>query len=306
MNRIYIFLASLTLSAAFMLPAAPSILRAQAINGDFEAWEYNGLDTSTIRPVGWAADPIGSTRTDRAQTGTYAVRVWNWYYYGKGSVVLGKGSHSWISYGNEGMPIANKPVRLTGHYLYEPGRNNGRSDSGIVMVMLKRYNQERRTYDTVALGRAALPAADAYTPFVMDIVDRMPGVMPDSITMVIISSDSGFCDVDSDGRCCYLSVDDLRLSTAAGTAYGIEALTGGVEVVPNPVRAQASIRLGGISEGCFSVRIYTADGRWVRTLRVDEQREVAFDRAGMPSGAYMFEARNLRDRVIGMGRFVVD
>lgn len=306
MNRIYALLASLTLTAAFVLPAAPSMLRAQAINGDFETWEPNGLDSATMRPVGWTADPFGSARTDRAQAGTYAVRVWNWYYYGKGSVVLGKGTPSWISYGNEGMPIANKPVRMTGYYLYEPGNNSGRSDSGIVMVMLKRWNQERRAYDTVALGRAALPAVDAYTPFTMDIVDRMPGVMPDSITMVIISSDSGMCDVNGDGKCCYLSVDNLQLSTAAGTAYGIEALTGGVDVVPNPVRAQARIRLGGIGEGRFSVRIYTADGRLVRTLKADEAREVAFDRAGMPSGAYMFEARNLLDRVIGMGRFVVD
>lgn len=292
---------------AMLLTIAACGAGAQTIDEGFEQWK-EALGSEA--PVGWSGSAAGCGIDSAARSGRFAASVWNWYYYGKGFFVMGEGlDHPSIPYGLDrtGTAIDFKPARITGYYRYRAGdiAEGEQADSAVVLVLLKKYNHETGRPDTVGYATAFLKPVDDYTPFTIDIIDAAPGMMPDSIALALISSNSGFCDVQSAGTCYYFTVDDLRLASPSGVSLSVADLLGQARVVPNPVWTVARITWDGGTFHPRMLRIYDVRGNLMRNVEGITGGGVTFDRSGLAPGSYIFELREAAGNAAVCGRFVV-
>lgn len=286
--------------AVLMLIGLTQVASAQIMTEGFETWD--SVD-GRVRPRGWVTDMIGVGKTDTAHTGEYAVSVWNWYSHVAGRMVTSTYPYALFEFERAGVPIGYKPARLTGYYRYELRSNGGKSDSGLINILLKRYNASRGMSDTVGLAEKRLGPAGVYTPFTVEISDLAPGVDPDSIVIVVASSVDAVCE---EATCCYLSLDDLALTTASGVSYDADRLFEAVEVYPNPVRSLARIEWESSSTRPHRLLIYSLDGRLVRSIDGLTGSSATIDRSGLAAGEYLFEVRDESGGAVRRGRFIVD
>lgn len=268
----------------------------------FERWD--SVETHEA-PPGWYGGAFGSGKVESSHTGRYAASVWNWYFYAKGYMITGRQGESYIDLAQAGVPINYKPSKLTGYYRYDLGLNQGRSDSAVIYVMLKRYNAETGEPDTIGFAKKLLGPAAHYTPFTLDIPDRAQGILPDSITIAFVSSENGFCSNDTDGTCCYLSVDDLQLSVPSGVSYDAGALFSRARVYPLPLRTSGRIEWSARPGRSYTLRLYAITGALVRTVEGLTGGSAPIDRDGLPSGEYLFEIRD-GDELTGRGSFIAE
>ena len=78
-----------------------------------------------------------------------------------------------------------KPVKLLGYYKYQPVG----ADSGIIMVLLSKYNTVTHSRDTVAFNQKVIKSAvTTYTAIDMPIIYHTTSVTPDTITFLAASS----------------------------------------------------------------------------------------------------------------------
>jgi len=264
---------------AAALPAAAQTLP----NTGFESWTF----TPDTMPSGWTGDVYGSGQSTDSHSGTYAAEIWNWYYYAKGYLVNGSSANytpapMWFD--KFGTPCTAKPARLEGWYKYDA---NMSTDSLVVMVMLKRWNTGTMSVDTVAFTEKHLPEAITYTPFTVDLSDRMPSVAPDSIVVVFASSINAFCDANGNGRCCYAQIDDLSLS---GTLFvnepGKEAR---LDVYPNPFGSQLIVD-SELQEG--ALQLYSFDGRLLEEIQLSGARQTALSTEKLAPGVYFLQVKS--------------
>lgn len=289
------------LSAVAIVAAATAAV-AQIPQESFEKWD--SVETVEL-PPGWYGGQFGSGKVESAHSGRYAASVWNWYYYAKGYLITGPRGTWFVDLAAAGVPIDYKPTKLTGYYRYDLGRNQRKNDSAVAYVMLKRYNPETGKRDTIGFAKKLLGPAAAYTPFTVDIRDYAPGILPDSITLAFVSSDSGFCEGESDGNCCYLSIDDIQLSLSSGVSYDARPLFDAARVYPTPLRSSGRIEWSARAGTSYTLRLYSVSGALVRTVDGLTGGSARIDRAGLPSGEYLFEIRH-GDGVAGRGRVVVE
>jgi len=285
------------------LVLAPIAATAQE-NESFETWEES---QGREQPVGWRGSPFGVGKSEAAHGGKFAATVWNWYYYGRGYLFNGPGEPFWFELDRGGTPINWKPTSLTGYYRYNVDSNNSsKNTSGIVAVMLKRWNPQTQRPDTIGFAEQRLPPSPTFRQFTVSIRDYSPGIMPDSIVIGIISSDSGFCAVESSGNCCYLTVDDLRLSSTSGVDISVANLFPTVRIFPNPASdGRGSIAQWGTSSGGpFTLRIIATNGQIVRTIAAIEGTETMLHPQNLPAGNYLIEVRNSRGEAVGNGELL--
>jgi hypothetical protein len=272
---------------------------AQVPDEGFERWDSI---PGGEKPPGWSGGPFGFGKAESPHRGDFAASVWNWYYYAKGYLRSGNVQNSLpgiLDIG--GVPISYKPVKLSGYYRYVLGENGGKNDSAVLRVMLRRYNAGAGRIDTIGYAAKRLGPAGAYTPFSLDIPDYAPGVDPDSVVIEFMSSDSGFCNVESNGNCCYLSVDDLYLVTASGVPHNAVSFFESVRVQPNPMTVEASIRWDAAPGREYRLLVYDVAGRLVRTA-AGLTGVATLDRAGLPPGEYLIEIRDVAGTVAARGR----
>lgn len=282
---------------------APVLTCGQVVNGGFEDWEKRGPGE---HPVGWYSNGIGVGKTETSHNGRFAVTVWNWYYYSRGYVVSGEAEASWLDPERGGVPIGFKPARLSGFYRYELGSNSGKKDSAVVVVVLKRFNVTTQTPEVISTSALRLGPAAAFTPFSLDIEQGASDAMPDSIAIALISSDSGFCSVESDGTCLYFSVDELRLENSAGLPFDAMTLFERASVTPNPVRGIARAVWPLSSGRAVRVAVYTAAGTLARTIQGLSGSEAFISSEGLAVGRYFFEAIGADGRIVARGSFAVE
>ncbi len=283
---------------------APCAAWAQLPNPGFETWEpRNGSET----PAGWYSGGLGAGRTRPAHSGQNSVTVWNWYYYSRGYVIAG-GSETANLFALErtGVPIETKPARLSGYYMYDVGPNQGHSDSAVVVLLLKRYNRSADSVEIVGSGTLKLPPAAEYTRFVLNVQDHMPGINPDSIVVALISSDSGFCGLESDGTCCYFTVDDLTLDLASGVSLDAGQLFAPAAVHPNPMRGAARLEWTDPGSRASRVVIYDARGAVARTITNPSGGACLLGGDQFSAGAYRFAVIDALGNTMASGGFVVE
>jgi hypothetical protein len=281
------------------------VARGQEINGEFEQW---GMVNDRDLPFGWSGSSFGVGKVEGGNSGSFAASVWNWYYYGKGVLMLGEnGDGMNIPYlDRTGVPISFKPTRLTGYYKYRLGvTHDGTVDSAMIVLLLKKFNPATRTCDTVGYATGYLMAAEEYTPFTIDIIDAAPGVQPDSIALAFVSSATGMCHIQGDGTCYYLSVDDVRLSASSGVSYGLNELLPEARVYPNPARGSVHVEWGENLERPHRLRVYGLSGRLVREIEGINGSNTSLDGTGLPPGEYLFDLAGDGGTVAARGRFVI-
>lgn len=285
------------------LLAAPILLGAQQIRGDFEQWDSVNVNNVTEEPSGWKFETgFGAGRDSSAYSGKWAVQIWNWYNHVPGLMVLGdvrpKGGQI-----AGGMPIAGLPQKLVGRYKFVPGVIQQGEDSAFIRVRLKRYDAGNGRTDTLTAVDMKLGASDAWKPFEMMIPAPADGAMPDSVMIAFASSEHTYC---KEAYCCHLTLDDVALVASSGVPYRMEGgkLVPAV-VAPNPLRSVASISFDGASDGQYQIMVVDAAGSTVRSMDVVGNR-VDLERGDLAAGGYLFIVRDANGATVASGRFVAD
>ncbi len=266
----------LTILVALFVPFAS---QAQVVNGNFE-------DLNDTLPTNWYMGDFGSgLKTSYVQTGTYALAVWNWYYYAKGFVVNGdKDALQFGQMQGSGTPTTEKALRLTGYYYYDTTGKGTNIDTALITVAYRKWDSTNLVYDTVALGVKHLLATTGGAPiaFSVPIVDLAPGIEPDTVLIYIQSSLDGFCDVSGNGNCLYLYVDDLKLETTTGI---IDAMGGfnQTKMYPNPTNDAITVMAETHNT---QFQLYDLAGKLVNTANLN-QGDNKLSLSAIPAGIYM-------------------
>jgi|GEM_PF-2287040 len=296
---------SLAVAALVLVATISGAALAQLVNGDFEQWAQR---SSILMPAGWTVQQFGAGRIGDAEHPS-AIGVWNWYYYSTGILAAGEwpvfsvNAHDLI---NLRRPVGTVPARLRGVYRYVPGENRGGDssavDSGFVRVLATRWNDVSASADTVVDGMWPFVEADAWSTFSIDLGVGSENA-PDSIAIVFLSSNGGFCNSEN-GNCCYLSLDDVVVESVAGVST---PLFPGVasRVAPNPVRGSVEIVFDSSPGGSARLRLLDERGAEVRRVDDVEETTLQIDCAALPEGAYHYVLESRTGRPLLVGRFVV-
>ena len=297
------------LSLLFLLALSYSAIGQSLTEGEegFEEWEGNEV---TEKPVGWSSSGFGSGRMTGVEQGSSAAAVWNWYAYAVGILSIGEHVPLWFDIEHAGVPIDYFPAKLVGYYKYEPGLNKGRGegsrDSGIVFIMLKRWNPEKMGVDTISFISYQFPETPEWQRFEVDIPRSKPGLIPDSIAVVFYSTHPervGFCGPDT-MNCCYLSIDNLALVATSGVPYALDDLLKPAQVMPNPLREDGIITFSAEAGRDYHIRIFDAGGREVAHYETTEG-EFRLRREEFDSGTYQCVVLDDSGKQIARGKFVV-
>jgi hypothetical protein len=250
-------------------------------NMGFENWE---MVNSVEQPVGWTTSPFGAGRTDSAYFGSNAVQIWNWYYYSKGRLCLGNTEYTEHDLLRSGIPFRGKMTELFGSYKYWHGANGGKNDSAVVMVMLKRHNPITGNTDTVGFGTKRLSPGGEYKDFSV-IIQKFSEERPDSLAILFMSSDSGFCEVSGTGNCLYLTIDDLGwVGLVDGVAVRTRFRTA---AYPNPFTT--SFSLGNAATNATNVRVFDLRGLECTQRSFNAGEEMLITFTDRKLGLYFFE-----------------
>lgn len=296
-----------SLSIFVLMVLAAATTRGQQVRDSFEQWEER---SGRMQPVGWSLN-LGSGEAEMPYRGDRALSVWTWYCSSSGSAILGlvnpeAGSACHTCYDKYGIPVSFKPVAISGYYRLVPGpAGDDGQDSAMVGVLLKKYNPSRGTYDTVGIAEHFLKVTQDYTPFTVSIKDLAPGIMPDSIAMVFVSSVTGTCDCATTGECYFLSVDDISFDAASGVSYTVGGHVRQSRVYPNPARGTMRIEWGRSLSRPHRLRVYAISGEVIRTMEGLTGTEITLDVKGLPAGEYLFDLAD-GGAIAAQGRFVVE
>lgn len=293
-------------SLALMLIAAVGTAHGQSLNGGFEDWELNSRDGVEI-PVGWTNSAYGLVgRLEESHSGNYALKVWNWYCSTLGCFALGTEAPSEDGLRYVGVPLAIRPNRLTGYYRYDIEQGpfeKIENDSAAVCILLKRYDHSRGDIDTLSYSMTLLPSVSEWTEFSITLPERIPGAVPDSIALAFYTGNP--LSSAHNGVCSFLELDDVSLSTVSGVLPLMPARRRSLEVIPNPVVGDASLRFDGAAGTAYLMRIYDAAGRLAM-----ERKFVGPDphltSLGLPAGTYHVSILDDATSQIASGGFVVE
>ena len=251
------------------------------LNGGFEDSTFITNDTV---PTHWSVDPLGGTFTSDAHSGDMAMKIWNWYFYGRGWLVYGDAQTPWTA---DGLPISITPDRLNGWYKYDYGMNQGAPDSAVCEIYVYSHQNFTGARDTIGRARYLLGPAAQYAPFEVPIEYASPGISADSIVVKFTSSVNGFCANASDGTCLYLTVDDIEVSTATGL-HEILAPEPSFSIYPSPSSAGFSISASADVTYPLSLKLFELNGRQVYSQNIPFKSATAIDPA-LPTGIYLWK-----------------
>jgi len=171
-------------------------------------------------------------------------------------------------------------------------------------VLLQRYDSATQTSDTIGYAEKRLGPAATYIPFSVEIIDRAPGIDPTSMMITFMSGWDAAC--GSEGTCCTLSVDDIQLTATSGVSYGAAPLFENARVYPSPMHASARVEWDAKPGSEYTLLLYSMSGELLRTMEPIVGGAVTLDRAGLPSGEYLFEIRDRNAGVVARGRMIAE
>ncbi len=256
------------------------------VNPDFE-------QTDTINsfpfPANWDGDGFGGGIATTSQNGSYAIEIWNWYYYALAYAVNGDMIGFGMAY-KAGTPYTQKATKLNGYYRYDTSYTQTTDDSAIVAVLLKKYNTTLQKVDTIGYGITYLtsysPGDNSFASFEVVINDLQPGIQPDSIVVYMQSSIDGFCSMTSSGECLYLTVDNLSLETP----LGLTDLNGAdlkPEIFPNPSNGLFTVSFPAVEMEL--IKLFSIDGKLIHQQNANGLSQLSFDLQGNNPGIYLVE-----------------
>lgn len=291
----------IAIPAFFTLLISGSTAQAQLSNPGFETVTITTTDTTVLN---WVLDDFGSGISSQSHSGTYAISVWNRYWYGRGILHNGTGAFVALPFKNQpylygGEPIAFKPIALHGFYLYDTLYTQSNDDTALVQITLSRFNITSGEREAVGFGEAFLTYTNQYEPFVAH-VNYTSSLMPDTVTVSMMSSLNGFCGPATSGVCLYLTVDDLSLESPTGLVE-FAHINEEVRVYPNPAGVLLNIDATAMNETAMSCELVTIGGKVIMQENMIANKTV-LNTSGLEPGLYFYLLKNHQGQVLHTGR----
>jgi hypothetical protein len=280
---------------------------SQLTNSSFENWTSIG---GSPFPTDWNGSSFGVDSTNDASAGNKALVVWTWYNYATGYVSNGNGMTGFGDFSNSGTAINQKPISLSGMYKFDT-TNVGNYDSVLIVVFLKKYNTTTNQRDTVALGLKHLPAANTYTSFTVDVTDKMPGINPDSIIVIISSQRRIWEPIFATNTCrmpfmdcAYLTVDDLQLTLPTGTIEFSNLFS--PSVFPNPTKDYLSFSYKSIPNNeTETITIIDNTGKEYYKNKINSISNKLNVRT-FGNGIFQYIIKSENNQILSKGNFIVE
>lgn len=284
----------------FLLSGTTAFAQTPLPNGNFSQWATAANGTDSL--VHWSSSnsvvmfPVRSLAKDSISSGHYVAHVitapfgfaqWTaigmlvngsatFSYDGGGGTVAGGVRH--VSGG--GTPVTFKPTHLTGNYRYETLT----AGSGIGEVITTRYNTITQQRDTVGYGFTSFTPQSGYVPFSIALNDRMPGVVPDTVTTIFYSYNRFM--VPPMGGWADLFLDDLRL-THSSTRVEEKGRNTAWRVYPNPSTGHLMVQWLTPIPYATTLDICNATGQRVSSLVLPAgKQQQELDMTHVPAGLY--------------------
>jgi len=297
--------------------------QSSLVNGNFEGWffayhpthaqqgfyEPQGPFFHTLNILDTIALPPGLTcyRTDSAHSGNYAARVITKKISLMGVIIPGVVGNLQINW--EGMKAvlgepfewATKPSRFQGYYMSFPVNN----DSSAAIILLSKWNTTSHQRDTIAYTRLVFHGTvNTYTLFDEPINYIVPDIMPDSITVLLLSC-GGYNasymmgSVGEVGSQAYF--DDVTLTDIAGFQYMLMPEVN-VKLSPNPTSGSMKVELSEtIKNSVFEV--YNLQGKKLNQFSLNGSSNTIHV-GELSNGAYYFKVTQ-EGKVLNSGSFMV-
>ncbi len=296
------------LSTLLLLAAFGS--KAQTLsNPNFESWGTGSTVSTTYYtdtlPTNWWPFYCNTVhQTTDSYQGIYASKIQGWFACGiaPGIMVNGKEPINYGEFIESGTPFTTKPSSISGYYKYT---DVTMGDSAEVTIILKRYNSVTMKRDTIAYSTQTLPASATYSLYTVNIIDLMPGVMPDSIIIMFNSSKYYMFDPITMALPA-LYIDRIAMPETPMSIADNQILLMESSVYPNPFSESATLVMdAGISQFEHpSVQIYDLSGKKVMDLGVITSKEVVFNQGNLSKGSYFYQVSN-GNALISQGKFIV-
>jgi hypothetical protein len=185
-----------------------------------------------------------------------------------------------------GVPFSYRPEKITGFYKYSPASN----DSLLIAVFLLKFNNTTLQSDTIGIGAFSSPETiNEFTDFEANI-EYDNEEMPDSMNIIVMSSDVTNPVVGS-----VLHIDNLSFSYGVGTEQLFEENV--FRVFPNPFQNEIFIETTGSKR--TEVRIFDITGKliFVKTLNPKTKIKKIITN-NIPSGVYLLNVNNKTFKLI--------
>jgi len=294
-----------TICTSLLLFAAFSGSAQGISNTGFENWSIQQSYVTDTVPNNWSGLYCNTVLpTTDAFEGSYAAKITGYLMCGiaQGTMINGQMPSS-LQYIRGGTPFTGKPSSVSAYYKMT---NAQTGDSAEAIVILKKYNFTLMRPDTIAFGYLALPPANNYTLFTVNLVDMQPNVQPDSIVIVFNSSKHYLIDWTT-GVLPSLYIDKLKMPEAVTSVQEMENAGVNVLAFPNPYHSsfQLQIDAGNIALEELSLQLFDAAGREV--LRFGQLREnvVTIERDALPAGNYVYRLQH-KSKTVASGQVVAE
>jgi len=196
-----------------------------------------------------------------------------------------------------------KPQRFQGYYKSYPVLG----DSSGAVLLLSKWNTSTKKRDTIAYNRLIFKGTvPDWTLFDAEILYRNNTIMPDSITLLLLSS-GGFNASNMFGSVGQVGsqalFDDITLTGVA--PWAVENLMNHdmkLTISPNPASDNITVRLEkAVKDGMFE--ICDLQGRIVARYEMPEMN-ARFSVSSLPAGMYFYRLRS-NENTLGGGKFVI-
>lgn len=292
-------------------------------NGDFEnwtevgiapnqVWQLDGNFWGTLNELKQLPPPAGPAtvfRTDTAQSGQYAARMTsalmvyiplNIFIPGMLGTTQLDMAHATIHLGKP-CP-ACKPERFKGYYMFKPVGG----DSCTVLLVVSRWNTGTHSRDTIGYIRHDFKdAVDTYTAFDFPVNYLNPGLVPDSLTILLVSS-GGFSVTNLMGGAGQVGSTMWADAVTVDYPAGIQQILGkdvSVNTFPNPVTNLLNVELGNkLNEGIMEV--YDVNARHIGTFPLKDLKN-AIPVGFLSNGNYFYKILDGK-YFLNSGSFIVN
>jgi hypothetical protein len=272
-------------------------------------WEPDGGFFKTLNVLDSTPTPPGITcfRSDTVHTGTYAARVVTREIAILGILIPGVIGTLVLDMANltakVGTPYtyAAKAASFQGWYRSTPVLG----DSAGAAILLSKWNTGTHKRDTLGFKLLVFKGTvSTYTFFDTPIVYTVPNVMPDTITMLLLSSAgyNGKNFFDCKGRVGSQAwFDDITLTDVNGIIHHLMPEVS-VKLYPNPVTNKLQVELEKpVKNGKFI--IYSLDGKEVSTATLSQTRnEISV--SALIAGTYYYKVSDGKS-ILNTGSFIV-
>lgn len=278
--------------------------------GDFESWTQgtgnfeNPTDNfwttlnqlSLLGPTG----PVTVSKTTDAYAGTYAARLESGTFgtlLVPGLIACGRFNPLVPPYLFQGQPFTQKPERFTGYYKYFPVMG----DSAAIYAEIHIYDVGGGGKSVIAdASMVVYDTVDTYTYFDIPFEYYFPNTVPDSITIVLVSSAGGETFQGQAGS--LLFVDEISIEAAS---TGIEQeLAMGIELYPRPADKYLYLHLDKPQLGEMQLSLFNTAGQLVKESHTQDA-ETRVPVSDLSEGIYLYQLRQANGRLMSSGKIMI-